>query len=105
MRRGHCADCGTVRPFRQAFGWGTFFAVVCTGTLWLLALPFCPLRCGGCGRKWADRASATLTPAPKVPARPRTVKDWTRLEWVGVFLILGLMVTLLVMALLDPSGR
>jgi len=35
--------------FKRTFGWGTYFAVLLTGGLWLLALPFYPKRCVGCG--------------------------------------------------------
>src|SRR5437879_3340235 len=79
MQRGHCADCGSVRPFRRAFGWGTFFAVLCTLGWWLLALPFYPLRCVECGREWDSDWPANTTAvgsrAVETPVRRTTVES------------------------------
>jgi hypothetical protein len=36
---------------KRALGWGTFFAVILTGGLWLLTLLFYPSRCIVCGSK------------------------------------------------------
>jgi hypothetical protein len=88
VRRAHCDNCGTQRPFRRAFGWGTFFAVFFTAGVWLLALPFYPLRCTECGRTWRDRKRAA--------SRPRTVKDWGVLDWIGMSLFGVLLLVLLV---------
>jgi hypothetical protein len=45
----YCANCGKETGHKRAIGWGTFFAVVLTGGLWLLAIPFYPKRCIICG--------------------------------------------------------
>lgn len=52
-----CDNCGKPTGHRRAFGWGTFFAVVLTVGLWLVALPFYPPRCIICGNMisgWND---------------------------------------------------
>jgi hypothetical protein len=95
VRRGHCDDCGSQRPFRRAFGWGTFFAVLPTFGGWLLALPFYPLRCTQCGRKWSEQETARHE-KEALTRRPRTVKDWSVFDWIGMSLFGVLMLVLLV---------
>lgn len=35
-----CPSCQRVTSHKRALGWGTFFAAVLTGGLWLLVIPF-----------------------------------------------------------------
>jgi hypothetical protein len=91
MRRGYCDDCGAQRPFRRAFGWGTFFAVLVTLGGWILALPFYPLRCPQCGRTFSGS-----TPAPSISA-----PGMGRLDWL--FLV-ALIMAILVLAALQHWG-
>jgi hypothetical protein len=35
--------------YKKTLGWGTTLAVILTFGLWLLAIPFYPSRCIGCG--------------------------------------------------------
>jgi hypothetical protein len=49
MQMTHCPNCGTMTGFKRSWGFGTFFAVLFTGGLWLLAIPFYPVRCIRCG--------------------------------------------------------
>lgn len=49
MRMEDCPNCGKKTGHKAALGWGTFFAVILTGGLWLLAIPFYPKRCIVCG--------------------------------------------------------
>lgn len=51
MEYYYCPNCGKERGYKRALGWGTFFAVVITGGLWILAIPFYPKRCIACGKK------------------------------------------------------
>lgn len=44
-----CPNCEKLTGFKRALGFGTFFAVLITGGLWLLAIPFYPKRCITCG--------------------------------------------------------
>ena len=44
-----CPSCRQPTWFKRAVGWGTFFAAVLTGGLWLLAIPFYEKRCVICG--------------------------------------------------------
>ena len=44
-----CTNCGKQTGHKRALGWGTFFAVILTGGLWLFAIPFYPSRCIVCG--------------------------------------------------------
>jgi len=57
MQMIHCPNCGKLTGFKRSLGFGTFFIVVLTGGLWLLAIPFYPLRCITCG---LTRSSAAL---------------------------------------------
>ena len=49
MQMIQCPNCGKLTGFKRDLGFGTFFMVVITGGLWLLAIPFYPLRCVRCG--------------------------------------------------------
>jgi hypothetical protein len=44
-----CPNCGKLTGYKRAIGFGTFFAVLLTAGLWLLAIPFYPKRCITCG--------------------------------------------------------
>jgi hypothetical protein len=44
-----CPNCGKLTGFKRALGFGTFFAVIITAGLWLIAIPFYPKRCITCG--------------------------------------------------------
>ena len=87
MKRGYCVDCQGVRPFRRAFGWGTFFAVIFTAGFWMLALPFYPIRCPVCGGPWAAPTAAQVATARDKPARP-----WSRADWAIISVILAAIV-------------
>src|ERR1039458_7766339 len=49
MQMIQCPNCGKMTGFKRALGFGTFFMVLITGGLWLLAIPFYPQRCITCG--------------------------------------------------------
>ena len=49
MRMGYCPNCSKTTGHKRALGWGTFFAVILTGGLWLLVILFYPTRCIVCG--------------------------------------------------------
>jgi hypothetical protein len=51
-----CPNCGKQSGFKRALGFGTFFMVLITFGLWLLMIPFYPVRCINCG---LTRTSAT----------------------------------------------
>lgn len=68
MINGFCESCQRVTGHKRALGWGTFFAAVLTGGVWLLAIPVYPKRCIVCGLGSPAGSRATPT-APT--ARPR----------------------------------
>jgi hypothetical protein len=49
-----CESCKRETGHRRAFSIATLIAVLLTGGLWVLALPFYPIRCVVCGAptKW-----------------------------------------------------
>lgn len=49
MQMIQCPNCGKMTGFKRDLGFGTFFLVVITCGLWLLAILFYPLRCITCG--------------------------------------------------------
>jgi len=49
MRIEYCPNCGKKTMFKRHLGFGTLFAVIITGGLWILAIPFYPKRCVLCG--------------------------------------------------------
>ena len=81
MKTSYCFTCGKETGFQRKLGFGTFFAVLITGGLWLLSLPFYPKRCNICGND-AQLAGAPVpvTPAPhfdsekKCPACAEIIK-------------------------------
>ena len=52
METLHCPVCGEITPHKRAFGIGTLIAFLCTFGLWVLIMPFYPIRCTGCGRDY-----------------------------------------------------
>lgn len=71
MKEAYCDTCQAQRGFKRAFGWGTFFAMLCTLGWWLLVLPFYPLRCIVCGRELIKRTAGNITAGPSIdPAQP-----------------------------------
>jgi hypothetical protein len=55
MHMIYCPNCNKNMGFKRTFGFGTLFAVVITGGLWLLVLFFYPERCIACGFDEGDR--------------------------------------------------
>jgi hypothetical protein len=49
MKMMYCSNCGKSTGHKRALGFGTLFMVLLTGGLWLIAIPFYPLRCIICG--------------------------------------------------------
>jgi hypothetical protein len=49
MKMTHCDNCGKSTGHKRALGFGTLFMVLLTGGLWLIAIPFYPVRCIVCG--------------------------------------------------------
>lgn len=45
----YCQNCGKRTGHKRTLGFGTFFAVVITFGLWIIAIPFYPKRCITCG--------------------------------------------------------
>jgi hypothetical protein len=59
MQMIHCPNCGTMSGFKRSLGFGTLFAVLLTAGLWLLAIPFYPVRCIKCGLARGDASGGT----------------------------------------------
>jgi hypothetical protein len=69
MKIGYCAKCERETGFQRKFGFGTFFAVICTIGWWLLALPFYPKRCNICGSD--SMLAESPAPLPLTSPQPR----------------------------------
>jgi hypothetical protein len=65
MNTAYCPKCKQETGFQRKLGFGTFFAVLITGGLWLLALPFYPKRCVICG---SDSHQDYAPPQPPLTA-------------------------------------
>jgi hypothetical protein len=87
-----CPNCGKLTGYKRALGFGTFFAVLLTAGIWLLALPFYPKRCIICGlgksesvpwyQTWrlgsvilAGGVLVAIPFLPSAPKMPRTTED------------------------------
>jgi len=55
-----CPNCDKPTGHKRALGWGTFFAVILTGGLWLIAIPWYDLRCIVCGAPIAPHGALNL---------------------------------------------
>jgi len=47
----HCANCSKKTAHKRAFGAGTVIGFFVTLGLWILVMPFYPVRCTVCGMK------------------------------------------------------
>jgi len=56
MENSYCPNCKKNTGRKRAFGWGTFFGVLITFGLWILALPFYPKRCIICGNSDSEES-------------------------------------------------
>ena len=68
----YCPNCEKRSGFKRALGFGTFFMVLITLGLWLLAIPFYPARCINCG---LTRGSAFWENLRSNPRRAVTVSS------------------------------
>jgi hypothetical protein len=57
MQMIYCPNCGKRAGFKRTLGFGTVLMVLVTCGLWLLVIPFYPVRCMNCGMK---RSSAVM---------------------------------------------
>ena len=55
MQMIQCPNCGKLTGYKRALGFGTFFMVLLTCGLWLLVVPFYPVRCINCGLQRPSR--------------------------------------------------
>ncbi len=62
-----CSNCNKETGHKRALGWGTCFAFLLTGGLWLLAIPFYPKRCIVCGCEGDGRIKLTRKVTTKDP--------------------------------------
>jgi hypothetical protein len=58
MKVEFCPVCEKVTPHKRAFGMGTLIAFFATTGLWVLAMPFYPIRCVYCGTEESTKAPA-----------------------------------------------
>jgi hypothetical protein len=49
MYMAYCPNCKKETGHKRYLGFGTLFAVILTGGLWLIAILFYPTRCIACG--------------------------------------------------------
>src|ERR1019366_842919 len=87
MHVTHCYVCNRPSGFARRLGWGTFFMVLITFGLWLVVIPFYPLRCATCG---CTRGEAG--PAPGEPGKRGLTGGATPWELIIVFIVVGTLV-------------
>jgi hypothetical protein len=80
-----CPNCQKLTGYKRSLGFGTFFAVVLTAGLWLLAIPLYPKRCAVCG----------LTEGESIP--------WYRPTGAALAVLVGLV--LLIAAIIGGSRQ
>lgn len=54
MQVQHCENCGKLIGYKRNLGFGTIIMIVITFGLWILVLPFYPVRCSACGISRGD---------------------------------------------------
>ena len=62
MRMELCSNCNKTTGHKRALGWGTLFAVILTGGLWLITIPFYQLRCIICGTSSGPSSAKNILP-------------------------------------------
>ena len=67
MEMIYCSVCGKKTGHKRSLGFGTFFAVLVTGGLWLLAIPGYPKRCVICGDETIPRQNVLDENLKKCP--------------------------------------
>ena len=80
MEMLNCQNCGKRTGHKRTLGFGTFFAVVITFGLWILAIPFYPKRCIICGELKSVNSWNSLTPTQK--------KTWGIVALVAIFAVI-----------------
>jgi hypothetical protein len=55
MYMAYCPNCKKETGYKRSIGFGTLFAVILTGGLWLIAILFYPTRCAVCGGSKSTR--------------------------------------------------
>lgn len=94
MHVTYCYVCNRQSGFGRRLGWGTFFMVLLTFGLWLLIIPFYPIRCTTCGCSRSDS-----DPAPGVPSQRGLSGGLTPWEIVGLVLVVGIILCCFLYAL------
>ncbi len=96
MKNTYCSSCQRVIGHKRALGWGTFFAVVLTGGIWLLTIPFYQKRCVICGNlssgpPASEKGRAGAATPPSAPRyNPRVTLVVLGLLVLGIALIITL---------------
>lgn len=72
MKTYYCKSCNRETGYKRAFGWGTFFAIILTGFVWILILPFYPKRCIICGNEYGvTTISRDVSYVKSIAIKPR----------------------------------
>jgi len=99
MHVTHCYVCNRPSGFARRLGFGTFFMVLLTFGLWLLVIPFYPIRCTTCGCSRGDAG-----PAPGAPSQRGVIGGLTTWEIIALVLAVGVILTGLFHTLIGPSS-
>jgi hypothetical protein len=92
MKMAMCHACQRPTGFKRALGIGTLLAVIATGGMWLVALPFYQTRCVMCG-------------APRLtPMAERTPEQTRRRAKEGAAALLALAVLILFALIIGKAG-
>ncbi|RLC35975.1 hypothetical protein DRH29_05420 [candidate division Kazan bacterium] len=90
MDFSYCSNCGKKTGHKRFLGFGTFFAVVLTAGVWILAIPFYPKRCIICGQEQEIESAGFFSRTIDLSTHQ---KPWYK-SWWGISLILMLIVVL-----------
>lgn len=97
MKTYFCSSCKRETGFKRALGWGTFFACILTGGLWLLTIPFYPKRCIVCGNKYTKKVDWGAV------AKNNANRNIGKLLLIGIFAMVVVSVLMAILSKTEPE--
>jgi len=100
MHVTHCYVCNRPSGFARRLGFGTFFMVLITFGLWLLVIPFYPIRCTTCG---CTRSDGVPSPSDPSGGRRGPLGGLTPWEVIGIAVVVLIVLAVIFAKMFPPT--